>query len=109
MSHSWSRSGDSTAPSGLAMSEHVTPSVSAARDPRRQIALHIGQLLSGELVNKVLRFAAFVVFARALSASDFGLVNVAIAISGTALVASSLGLPDLAARDAAIAPGRAGW
>jgi O-antigen/teichoic acid export membrane protein len=66
-------------------------------------------LLIGELANKVLRFAALVVFARALSPSDFGLVNVAIAISGIALVASSLGLPDLGARDAAVAPGRAGW
>jgi O-antigen/teichoic acid export membrane protein len=91
------------------MSQDVTHGVRAAADPRRQIALHVGQLLSGELVNKVLRFAAFVVLARALSASDFGLVNVAIAISGTALVASSLGLPDLAARDAAVAPERAGW
>jgi O-antigen/teichoic acid export membrane protein len=91
------------------MSEEVTHGARAAADPRRQIALHVGQLLSGELVNKVLRFATFVVLARALSASDFGLVNVAIAISGTALVASSLGLPDLAARDAAIASERAGW
>jgi O-antigen/teichoic acid export membrane protein len=91
------------------VSQEVTHGVRAAADPRRQIAVHVGQLLSGELVNKVLRFAAFVVLARALSASDFGLVNVAIAISGTALVASSLGLPDLAARDAAIAPARAGW
>jgi O-antigen/teichoic acid export membrane protein len=78
-------------------------------DPRRQIAVYVGQLLSGELVNKTLRFAAFVVLAHALSPSDFGLVNVGIAISGTALVASSLGLPDLAAREAAIAPERAGW
>jgi O-antigen/teichoic acid export membrane protein len=78
-------------------------------DPRRQIALYVAQLLSGELVNKVLRFAAFVVLAHVLSASDFGLVNVGIAISGTALVAASLGLPDLAAREAAISPRRAGW
>jgi O-antigen/teichoic acid export membrane protein len=91
------------------MSQPVTHGVGAAADPRRQIALHVGQLLSGELVNKVLRFVAFVVFARTLSAGDFGLVNVAIAISGTALVACSLGLPDLAARDAAIEPDRAGW
>jgi O-antigen/teichoic acid export membrane protein len=57
----------------------------------------------------VLRFAAFVVLARALTPSDFGLVNVGIAISGIALVAGSLGLPDLAARDAAVAPERSGW
>lgn len=80
-----------------------------ARDPRLQIGLNIGQLLVGELFNKVLRFAAFVVLARSLSASDFGLVNVGIAISGTVLVASSVGLPDLGARDAAVAPGHAGW
>jgi O-antigen/teichoic acid export membrane protein len=80
-----------------------------ARDPRLQIGLNIGQLLGGELVNKVLRFAAFVVLARTLSASDFGLVNVGIAISGTVLVAGSFGLPDLGARDAAVTPGRAGW
>jgi O-antigen/teichoic acid export membrane protein len=81
----------------------------ALGDPRRQIALYVAQLLSGELVNKVLRFAAFVVLAHVLSASDFGLVNVGIAISGTALIACSLGLPDLAAREAAISPERAGW
>ncbi len=79
------------------------------RDQRRQIARYVWQLLSGELANKVLRFAALVVFARALSPNNFGLVNVAIALSGIALVASSLGLPDLGARDAAVAPERAGW
>jgi O-antigen/teichoic acid export membrane protein len=78
-------------------------------DPRRRIGLNVGRLLSGELVNKVLRFAALVVLARTLSASDFGLVNVGIAISGTVLVASSLGLPDLGARDAAVAPEHAAW
>ncbi len=77
--------------------------------PRRQISVYVAQLLSGELVNKVLRFAATVVLARALTASEFGLVNVGIAISGIALVASSLGLPDLGARDAAVDPDRAGW
>ena len=87
----------------------MTRRARAVNDPRREIGLYVGQLLSGELVNKAVRFAAFIVFAHALSASDFGLVNVAIAISGTALVASSLGLPDLAAREAAIAPERAGW
>ncbi len=76
---------------------------------RRQISIYVAQLLSGELVNKVLRFAATVVLARALSASQFGLVNVGIAISGIVLVASSLGLPDLGARDAAVEPSRAGW
>jgi len=78
-------------------------------DPRRRIGLNLGQLLGGELFNKVLRFAALVVLARALSASDFGLLNVGIAISGVVLVAGSLGLPDLGTREAAIAPARAGW
>jgi O-antigen/teichoic acid export membrane protein len=76
---------------------------------RRTIERHIGKLLSGELANKAFRFGAFVVLARALSTSDFGLVNVAIAISGVALIATSLGLPDLGTRDAAVAPERAGW
>jgi O-antigen/teichoic acid export membrane protein len=79
------------------------------RDPRRQIGLNVGQLLGGELVNKLLRFGALVVLARALSPSEFGLVNVGIAISGIALIAGSLGLPDLGAREAAAAPGRAAW
>jgi O-antigen/teichoic acid export membrane protein len=78
-------------------------------DSQRQIALYVSQLLSGELANKLLRFAALIVFARTLSANDFGIVNVMIAVSGIALVAGSLGLPDLGARDVAVAPNRAGW
>jgi O-antigen/teichoic acid export membrane protein len=87
----------------------VVASPPSADGSTRRIGVYIGQLLGGELVNKALRFAATVVLARALSASDFGLVNVGIAISGIALVASSLGLPDLGARDAAVGPERAGW
>jgi len=78
-------------------------------DPRRQISLYVVQLLGGEFVNKMLRFGALVVLARALSASAFGLLNVSIAISGIALIASSLGLPELGARESALAPQRAGW
>jgi O-antigen/teichoic acid export membrane protein len=108
-SHSQWPSGDSAAAFGSDSSTRVISGRRGVRDPRRQIGLNVGQLLSGELVNKVLRFVAFVVLARSLSASDFGLLNVGIAISGTVLVASSLGLPDLAARDVAVAPGHAGW
>jgi O-antigen/teichoic acid export membrane protein len=87
----------------------VAAGVETLTDRRRKIGLYVGQLISGELVNKLLRFAALLVLARGLSASDFGLLNVGIAISGIALVGSSLGLPDLGARDVAVAPGRAGW
>lgn len=87
----------------------MIPGERAEADPRRRIAVYVWQLLIGELANKVLRFAALVVLAHTLSPSDFGLVNVAIAVSGVALVAGSLGLPDLGARDAAVTPERAGW
>ncbi len=73
------------------------------------LALHVGRLLSGEVVNRACRFAATVVLARALSTSDFGLVNVGISVSGIALIATSLGLPDQGARDVAVSPERAGW
>jgi len=97
------------------MTENFEPTAAIATgrrtlaDSRRRVRLYVGQLMTGELVNKILRFSALVLFARGLSASDFGLVNVGIAISGIALVASSLGLPDLGARDVSVAPERAGW
>jgi O-antigen/teichoic acid export membrane protein len=81
----------------------------AMGESQRQIARYVSQLLSGEAANKVLRFAALIVFAHTLSAKDFGIVNVMIAVSGIALVAGSLGLPDLGARGVAVAPERAGW
>lgn len=78
-------------------------------DLRRRIGRSVGQLLAGEAVNKMLRFGATVVLARALTASDFGLVNVGIAISGITLAVCSLGLPDQGSREVAIDPLRAGW
>lgn len=77
--------------------------------PANGIPAQVAQLLAGEVVNKGLRFAATIVLARALTPADFGLLNVAIAISGIVLIVSSLGLPDLGARDVAVAPSEAGW
>ncbi len=82
---------------------------SAPVGSRRRVVRHVGRLLGGEVTSKTLRFVATVVLARTASPSAFGLINVAIAISGLALVATSLGLPDLAARDVAVEPKNAGW
>lgn len=87
----------------------ATNADAAPSDERGKIGRLAGQLLAGEVANKTLRFGATVVLARALTANDFGLVNVGISISGIALVACSLGLPDQGAREVAIAPARAGW
>ena len=65
--------------------------------------------MAGEVGNKGLRFLATVIVARALSLSEFGLLNVCIAVSGVAFVVTSLGLPDAAARAVAIDARRAGW
>jgi polysaccharide transporter, PST family len=65
--------------------------------------------LFGEFANKVFRFLAAVVFARALDLGQFGALNVGIAISGLALVATTLGLTEVGARDVAVDPARAGW
>lgn len=67
----------------------------------------IGALTAGEVVNKLARFAAAVVLARALSLEDYGLVNVGIAIGGILFVACGLGLPETGSRDASVAPSRA--
>lgn len=67
----------------------------------------VGALAAGEIVNKLARFAAAVVLARALSLEDFGLMNVGIAVAGILFVASGLGLPETGGRDASVAPGRA--
>ena len=76
---------------------------------RRRIGFDIGRLFSGEMANKVLRFAATVVLARVLSPSQFGLVNVGVSISGIVMIACSLGLADLGAREVAVNPSQAGW
>jgi O-antigen/teichoic acid export membrane protein len=61
-------------------------------------------LVSGEGVNKVTRFAAALLFARAMTPAEFGDLNVAIALSGIFLVAINFGLSDLGARDVALYP-----
>jgi O-antigen/teichoic acid export membrane protein len=63
-------------------------------------------LLSGEAVNKLTRFVAALLFARALTPAEFGDLNVAIALSGILLVAVNFGLSDLGARDVALDPAR---
>lgn len=65
-------------------------------------------MLAGDLTNKVLRLLAAIVLARTLPLDQFGLLNVAIAVSGVAVVLTTLGLPDVGARDIAIEPRRAG-
>ena len=63
---------------------------------------HFGNLVSGEILNKVLRFGAAAVLARALSLSDYGVFNVGIAISGVLVVATNLGLPEIGTREVAV-------
>jgi O-antigen/teichoic acid export membrane protein len=61
-------------------------------------------LVTGEGVNKLTRFIAALLFARALTPAGFGDLNVAIALSGLLLVAVNFGLSDLGARDVALDP-----
>lgn len=68
---------------------------------------HFGNLVSGEMINKALRFAAAAVLARALSLSDYGIFNVGIAISGVLVVATNLGLPEIGTREVAVKPAQA--
>jgi O-antigen/teichoic acid export membrane protein len=70
---------------------------------------HVTRLASFEAVNRVARFGAALVLARALDLDEFGILNVGIAVAGVALTATSLGLNDLGARDVAVEPGKAGW
>lgn len=74
-----------------------------AADSQGRIGRSFVTLLTGEVVNKAARFAATVALARTLELDEFGIVNVGIAIAGITLVATSLGLPDLATRDVAVA------
>ena len=69
----------------------------------------VGTLLAGDVVNRALRLLATIVLARTLTLDDFGLLNVAIAVSGVAVTSTTLGLPELGARDAAIHPEKASW
>ena len=63
-----------------------------------------GALVVGDLVAKSLRLVATILLARALPLDEFGLLNVAIALSGIVVTTTTLGLPDVGARDAAVTP-----
>ena len=70
----------------------------------RQAGRSISRLAAGEAVNKLARFAAAVILARTLSLSDFGVVNVGIAIAGILLTLTALGMPEYGARQVAVQP-----
>lgn len=70
----------------------------------RQAGKSISKLAAGEAVNKITRFVAAVILARTLSLSDFGIVNVGIAIAGILLTLTALGMPEYGARQVAVAP-----
>lgn len=72
----------------------------------RRAGKSISKLTAGETINKLTRFAATVLLARTLSLSEFGLVNVGIAISGILLTFTALGLPEYGAREVAVSPRR---
>jgi O-antigen/teichoic acid export membrane protein len=70
------------------------------------VGRYFRRLFSGEVVNKALRFAAAAVLAHGLSASEFGIVNVGIAVAGIAATLGSLGLAEVGARELAQDPAR---
>src|SRR4051794_18145897 len=74
------------------------------RKDRRRIRQNFVRLFNREVVNRGARFAASVVLARALTVSDYGVVNVGIAAAGILLTATTLGLHDLGAREVAARP-----
>ena len=77
----------------------VASAAGSRTDPGRSFVA----LLSGDLAAKGLRLLATIVLARTLTLDEFGLLNIAIAASGIAVVLASLGLNDLGPRDVAIA------
>jgi O-antigen/teichoic acid export membrane protein len=81
--------------------------VGAGATTARGIAGSFSALMAGELVNKALRFAAAAVLARGLSPAEFGLFNVGIAAGGILVIATTMGLPEVAGRAVAVAPERA--
>jgi O-antigen/teichoic acid export membrane protein len=97
------------------MDEYPSPTLEAAQESVEpghdagRIRSHISFLVAGEAISKALRFGAAIVFARALSVSDYGLLNVGVAVAGIALIATTLGLPDQGARDVAVKRDRVGW
>lgn len=78
-------------------------------DGASRLGGHVGRLVAGEVVNKAARFIALTLLARSLAPSEFGQVNLGIAIAGLMFVASSLGLSEAGAREVARYSGRAGW
>ncbi|MGH2957572.1 MAG: oligosaccharide flippase family protein [Solirubrobacterales bacterium] len=68
------------------------------------IGRHVATLVSRDVVNRLARFGATVLLARALTLEDFGIVNTGIAIAGIAVTGTSLGLNELGARDVAVRP-----
>jgi O-antigen/teichoic acid export membrane protein len=86
------------------LSRTARPAREAIRADTSRGTRSIRALFIGEAVNKVTRFGAAVVLARALPLDDFGLVNIAIAAAGIATVATALGLPEIGARDVAVSP-----
>lgn len=91
--------------------------VSAPVGPRARVAAaftraagpraNFTALLVGDLGNKAMRLLATVLFARALTLDAFGLLNVAIAGAGLAVMVTSLGLPEVGSRDVAVDADRA--
>lgn len=73
---------------------------------RRRVARSVAALAIGDVVNKAARFAAIVVLTRALPLDQYGLLNLGVALGGIAVVVMRLGLPDLGAREVAIAGDR---
>lgn len=76
----------------------VRPSVRAGRE----VAKNLASLISGDALNRILRFGAAILFARALSLTEFGVLNTAVAAAGLVTVVATAGLVDLGTRDVAI-------
>ena len=64
-----------------------------------RIGGHVANLVARDGVNRVARFVAAVLLARALTLHDYGVFNTGIALAGIAVTGASLGLNDLGARD----------
>jgi O-antigen/teichoic acid export membrane protein len=96
--------------SPLPVEGRVVPTPDAA--PRPGPLASIVVLASGETLNKAARFLATIVLARSLTLEQFGAVNVGVAAAGLTLMATTVGFPDVGARDVAVrhaeAPGIAG-
>lgn len=69
----------------------------------RQVAGSVAVLALGDLLNKAARFAAVVVLTHVLPLDEYGRLNLGVALGGIAIVVMRLGMPDLGAREVAIA------